>query len=89
MYDFNSLNYRNRPFSQVKQYAIHPLSDKGFKDYISKDSYARKYLNKVHPQLVEEFEQDVRRIDLEEMNIQHDPQIYDNDRIKTPLVYIV
>lgn len=58
MLDLKKLNYKERPFSQVKQYAVYPLSDKGFNDYISKDSYARKYLNKIDPQILQEFEED-------------------------------
>ena len=80
MKDFKTLNYRDRPFSQVKQYAIHPLSDKGFKDYISKDSYARKYLNKLDPKLVEEFEKEDRRTELEEMYPENERENIRNDK---------
>jgi hypothetical protein len=78
MLDFNKLNYRERPFSQVKQYAVYPLSDKGFNDYISKDSYARKYLNKIDPQVLQDFEENELKREIQQNYI-------DNEKAFTPV----
>ena len=60
MIDYNQLSYKDKPFTQVKKYAVHPLSDQGFNQYLSKESYARQFLNKINPKLIEEFDKEKR-----------------------------
>ena len=66
MHDYRKINYKDKPFSHGKQYIIQPLSEKGIKDYFSKDSYTRNYLNKVDSNLVEEFKYHERSTDYRE-----------------------
>jgi hypothetical protein len=66
MIDLNKYSYREKPFTQVKQFSIHPLSDKGFTEYLSRDSNARKYLNRIDPKLLEELEEQDRMEELKQ-----------------------
>ena len=88
MIDLNKLTYREKPFSQVKQYTVHPLSDKGFNEYISKDSFARKYLNKIDPRILKELEEEEEReLELHHYNIENERHLNLND-IETKNGYI-
>lgn len=60
MIDLGKYTYKDKPYTQVKQYAIHPLSDQGFYEYLSKDSNSRKYLNRIDPRILEEMDQEER-----------------------------
>ena len=67
MIEYKELSFKEKPFTQVKHYAIHPLSEKGFNQYLSKESYARQYLNKINPKLIEEFDQE-EHIQIQNLN---------------------
>ena len=71
MHHLKSLNY-TKPFSKVKQYSVHPLSEKGLTDYISTNFYATNFLNKLNPR----EEDDNIRTQVEELNLENEREKY-------------
>jgi hypothetical protein len=53
MIDWNDLSYQNS--NSLGKVTIKSLSDEGFKQYLSKESYARSYLSNKFPFLKERF----------------------------------
>ena len=53
MIDWNDLSYQNS--NSLGKVTIKSLSDEGFKQYLSKESFARSYLSNKFPFLKERF----------------------------------
>ena len=47
--NINNFDYTKVPYSQIKKFQIHPLSDKGKSKYITKLAYTHKYLRAFQP----------------------------------------
>ena len=59
MFSFNNIyEYKKKPFSQVKQFQIFPLSEKGVDKYMSNDSYNHHFLGKVNPLMLKQLEEE-------------------------------
>jgi len=47
--DIDLLDYQKRPFGTSKVFDVHTLTDNGFQQYISTDSFAHKFLDRKEP----------------------------------------
>jgi hypothetical protein len=55
MLDDTNYSYKDAPFTKTKIWGVHPLSNKGHQEYISKDSQVHWYMHKVPPKLLKEI----------------------------------
>ena len=57
----NDKNFRTDAYENNGKFKIYPLSDEGYENYLSKDSYNYHYLkSKYDPQLLKEVEQEMK-----------------------------
>ena len=56
MIDNSQLQYDLSPYYQLRNYSVHPLTDQGFIQYISKQSHVHKYISiKKDPKLIDQY----------------------------------
>lgn len=53
MFDYNKYTYHEKPFEQMRNHAVYNLDNKGFEEYMSKDGFTHKYLDKFHPKVMD------------------------------------
>lgn len=70
MIDWNDLSYQNS--NSLGKLTIKSLTDEGFKQYLSKDSYARSYLSNKFPFLKERYkkkDEEIKEANTENKNL--------------------
>lgn len=58
MKDLNfQLSFKQDPYEKIRHFTVHPLTDDGFSQYISRDHFTYQYLNKFHPKYMKRNEE--------------------------------
>ena len=89
MLDINQYTYTKDPFTKSKAFEVHPLNDKGFKEYCQRDAHTHTYLSRLNPRILQQLddymETNNRRIpnsvrDEKQPEIQE--ECYDSEKIR-------
>lgn len=53
--NITNLEYNQTPFSQIKKYEIHTLTEEGTKNYLKKDSYVHRFLRSLDHEKIKDI----------------------------------
>lgn len=53
--NITNFTFNHSPFTKIKRYEIHTLSEEGIKNYTRKDSYVHRYLRSLDHQRIDEL----------------------------------
>jgi hypothetical protein len=61
--NITNFQYNQSPFSKIKRYEIHTLTEEGTNNYLKKDSYVHRFLNSLdHERIKEKFDYEFHEV---------------------------